>query len=124
MAYLSRIARTAILKCCITRHPCHSHSVPMAGFTVGRQLFRLWPSLTVPCSSTLVLKPHASVLSSFVIVNIACAEQYVPQRCGNTKIGFGMIMMDVMNGRPISGKNLVKTVVVNGKMADPINGIA
>ena len=67
---------------------------------------------------------RTAVLRSFVFIHIACAEQYIPQRCGNTKIGVGVIVMDMMIGRPVSGKSLLKTVVVDGEMAQPIDGIA
>ena len=58
------------------------------------------------------------------LVFITCTDQYIHSGVVTPKLGSGVIVMDMMIGRPVSGKSLLKTVVVDGEMADPIDDIA
>ena len=53
-------------------------------------------------------------------MNIPRTEQYVPQRRGDTKVAFGVVVVDEMVGRLPPGCGLVKTDVMNGEVAQPI----
>ena len=71
-------------------------------------------------ASLVVLRGSVFVV---FIYYVACAKQLVPQWRGNTKVAIGVVVMDVMIGRPVSGKNIMKTVVVNGEMTQPIGNV-
>ena len=56
--------------------------------------------------------------------SVACAKHYIPQWRCNTKVGIGVIVMDVMIGSPVSSKNIMKKMVVDGEMTQPIDNVA
>jgi len=64
---------------------------------------------------------HTSLsrLNSFMTGYVACAEQYIPQWCSNTKVSFGVIVMDVMMGRPVA----LLFILDNPESSSPANVI-
>ena len=55
--------------------------------------------------------------------SVACAEHYIPQWRGNTEVCINMVVMDVMIGSPVSSKNIMKTMMVDGEMTKPIDNV-
>ena len=56
--------------------------------------------------------------------SVARSKHYIPQWRYNTKVGIGVVVMDVMIGGPASSKNIMKTMVVDGEMTQPIDNVA
>jgi hypothetical protein len=66
------------------------------------------------------------LMSGFILrySSVARAKHYIPQWRCNTKVGIGVLVMDVMIGSPVSSKNIMKTMVVDEEMAQPIGNVA
>jgi len=56
--------------------------------------------------------------------SVACAKHNIPQWGCDSEVGIGVVVMDVMIGGPVSSKDIMKTMVVDGEMAQSINNIA
>ena len=61
--------------------------------------------------------PTPQRLNPFVIRHVPRTKQYVPQRRGNTKVAVGVVVMDMMIGRPPSGQRLAKMGMVDDEVA-------
>jgi hypothetical protein len=56
--------------------------------------------------------------------HVAGAHQHVPQWSGEAEVGVDSVVMDVMIRRRASGEGLMKAVVVEHEVAQPIDDIA
>lgn len=55
---------------------------------------------------------------------VACSKHKIPQWRCNTKVGIGVVVMDVMIGSPVSSRTPMKKMVMDGEMTQPIDNVA